>query len=86
MKKKVNRPYSDYQPTFYVFKRALKISQVGSGIPRVVNFSRYPPSVDLVKVFLFRKQSTDEVGLMIKQNRGLDLEQTENVTVIHVLN
>ena len=23
---------------------------------------------------------------MIKQNRGLDLEQTENVTVIHVLN
>lgn len=78
MKKKVNRPYRDHQRTFYVFKRALKISQVGSGIPRVVNFSRYPPSVDLVKVFLFLalrpkpKQGNKgqmKFGLMIKQNR-----------------
>lgn len=78
MKKKVNRPYSDHQPTFYLFKRALKISQVGSGIPRVVNFSRYAPSVDLVKVFLFLalrpkpKQGSKaqmKFGLMNKQNR-----------------
>lgn len=78
MKKKVNRPYRDHEPTFYLFKRALKISQVGSGIPRVVNFSRYPPSVDLVKVFLFLalrpkpKQGNKgqmKFGLMIKQNR-----------------
>lgn len=78
MKKKVNSPYRDHEPTFYLFKRALKISQVGSGIPRVVNFSRYPPSVDLVKVFLFLalrpkpKQGNKgqmKFGLMIKQNR-----------------